>query len=70
MSICHERIRELRKERNISVSEMTELLGMGRRNYQRYETGDIDIPSSKLVALCDFFNVSADYLLGRNERAK
>ena len=61
------RLRELREARNIKAKDVAEMLGVSYRNYQRYETGDIDTPSSKLVKLCDFFDVSADYLLGRSD---
>ena len=68
MSTFHERLRTLRESRNIPVSAMLDVVGMTRRNYQRYEKGEVDPPSSKLIALCDFFNVSADYLLGRTDK--
>ena len=45
---------------------MAEFLQITPRNYQRYERGEVDAPSSKIVALADFFNVSTDYLLGRS----
>ena len=44
-----------------------EILGMGQRNYQKYETGEIDPPLSKAIVLADFFNVSLDYLVGRSD---
>jgi transcriptional regulator with XRE-family HTH domain len=40
---------------------------MPRRNYQRYEKGEVDPPSSKLVVLANYFGVSTDYLLGRTD---
>ncbi len=67
MSTFHERLRSLRESRNIPVSAMLELLQMTRRNYQRYEKGEVDPPSSKLVVLANYFGVSTDYLLGRTD---
>jgi len=67
MSTFHERLRSLRESRNIPVSAMLELLQMTRRNYQRYEKGEVDPPSSKLVVLANYFGVSTDYLLGRSD---
>jgi transcriptional regulator with XRE-family HTH domain len=67
MSTFHERLRSLRESRKIPVSAMLELLQMTRRNYQRYERGEVDPPSSKLVLLANYFGVSTDYLLGRTD---
>ena len=61
------RLKELRIAQNITVRAMAEILGMGQRNYQKYETGEIDPPLSKAIVLADFFNVSLDYLVGRSD---
>jgi transcriptional regulator with XRE-family HTH domain len=47
--------------------QMAEFLNIVPRNYQRYETGDVDPPTSKTIALADYFNVSLDYLVGRSD---
>lgn len=65
MSTFQERLRGLRIGRNIMAKTMADTLGISYRNYQRYERGEMDTPSSKLLALADYFNVSTDYLLGR-----
>ena len=67
MSTFQERLRRLRVNRNIMAKSMADNLGISYRNYQRYERGEMDTPSSKLVALADFFNVSLDYLVGRSD---
>lgn len=65
-----ERLKELRLARNMTLKQMAEVLGMVQRNYQRYETGEIDTPISKAIALADFFDVSLDYLVGRSDDPK
>ena len=40
---------------------------MTPRNYQDYEAGKVDPPTSKLIALADYFDVSIDYLVGRTD---
>lgn len=67
MATFQERLRDLRIHRNIMAKTMADNLGISYRNYQRYERGEMDTPSSKLVSLADFFNVSTDYLLGRTD---
>ncbi len=46
---------------------MAELLNITPRNYQRYETGEVDPPTSKTIFLADYFDVSLDYLVGRTD---
>ena len=45
---------------------MAELLNCVNRHYQKIEAGKVNIPTSTLITLADFFNVSVDYLLGRS----
>jgi hypothetical protein len=49
---------------------MAELLCITPRNYQRYESGEVDPPTSKTIFLADYFNVSLDYLVGRSDDPK
>ena len=67
MSTFPERLKELRTSNKIMAKTMADNLGISYRNYQRYERGEMDTPSSKLLALADFFNVSLDYLVGRTD---
>ena len=67
MSSLHKRLRALRLEKNIMSKQMAEFLGLTPRNYQRYETGEVDPPTSNTIALADYFNVSLDYLTGRTD---
>lgn len=64
------RLKELRQEKNITMKQMSEMLGMVLRNYQRYESGEVDPPLSKAIALADFFDVSLDFLCGRSDIAE
>ncbi|MDE7010962.1 MAG: helix-turn-helix domain-containing protein [Oscillospiraceae bacterium] len=61
------RIKELRKEKGVTQVGMAEFLGCQSRHYQKIERGEINIPSLMLERLADYFEVSADYLLGRSD---
>ena len=61
------RLKELRLAKSMTLKAMADILGMVQRNYQRYETGEVDPPLSKAIALADYFNVSLDYLVGRSD---
>ena len=58
------RIRDLRDDADLTQAEVAEILGTSQRVYSRYECGQRDLPLRHLVALCKFYNVSADYILG------
>ena len=62
-----ERLKPLRKEKGLTQVEMAELLHCTDRHYQKIEYGKINLPSTTLLFLADFFGVTTDYLLGRTE---
>lgn len=61
------RIRELRKQNGLTQKNMAEIMGCTPSHYQKIEYGQINIPTTTLAFLADYFNVSADYLLGRTD---
>ena len=58
------RIKDLRKEKNISQSELANAIGVSQKAIDYWERGVNEPKASYIVALADFFNVSADYILG------
>lgn len=60
-------LRTLRKEKNLTIAKTAELLAMPFETYRSYEAGKNQADYETLVKLADFFDVSVDYLLGRNE---
>lgn len=59
------RIRNLREDKDMTQTQMAEILHCSQRIYSNYERGDVDIPTEILIKLADFHNVSVDYILGR-----
>ncbi len=59
------RLRDLRKDKDLSQAQLAAMLGMSQTGYSKYETGENDIPTDILRKLADFYNTSTDYLLGR-----
>ena len=57
------RIRTLREERRMRQDDISKILGINVPSVSKYESGDTDIPQSKLEILADFFGVSIDYLI-------
>ncbi|PRX24041.1 helix-turn-helix protein [Orenia metallireducens] len=64
-----ERLRKLRKERNLTLADLSSHFHMRKSTFSNYEN-DYRKPNADLLEeLADYFNVSVDYLLGRtNER--
>ena len=61
------RMRKLRETRRINAKVLGELCGLSKNMIGRYEKGE-NIPSAKsLMAMASFFDVSIDYLLGRDK---
>jgi len=58
------RIKELRAERNLSLRDFSEIIQIPRSTISLYELGTRDIKFESLRKLCDFFEVTSDYLLG------
>ena len=61
------RLRELREARNLSQADIARALNISRQSYNFYENDKRDPDTQTLKALADFFNVTIDYLLGRDE---
>ncbi len=68
--IFGERIKVLRKERNIKQSELGKIIGLTCTAISDIERGRRTTTLEKLVALADYFEVSIDYLVGRTDNQK
>lgn len=60
-----ERLKLIRKENHKTQVDMAMFLGCTGRHYQKIEAGEVNIPTTTLTALADYFHVTTDYLLGR-----
>lgn len=70
MDILAKRLIELRTLKNVSRKEVAIRTGMSERTYQRYENDERDPDAPVLKKLADYYDVSADYLLGRTDTPK
>ncbi len=66
----YRRIRDLREDKDLTQVQMSKILQCSQRVYSNYERGDIDIPTSVLIKLADFHDVSVDYLLNRTNNSQ
>ena len=66
----YRRIRDLREDKDLTQTQMGNILSCSQRVYSNYERGDIDIPTTTLSKIADFHKVSVDYLLERTDNPK
>lgn len=59
-----ERVRNLREDRDLNQTQLGEALNMTQRRVSYIECGKYEPSIEDIVAICRFFKVSADYLLG------
>ena len=64
------RLRDLREDRDLTQSNIAEMLFITQQQYSLYEKGHRDIPTTFLTALADFYETSTDYILGRTDERK
>ena len=64
------RIRDLREDHDKTQRNIAEVLGTSQTMYARYERGSNEMPSRHLIALCRYYHVSADYILGLSNQKK
>ena len=60
------RLKELRKQRQISQLKLALDLNMNQNTISRYETLEREADYETLIRIADYFDVSIDYLLGRS----
>ncbi len=58
------RMRQIRKERGLTLDEFAELLGTSKQVLSRYEMGQCDTKISQVTKFAKILNMSVDYLLG------
>ncbi|MBB5264156.1 transcriptional regulator with XRE-family HTH domain [Catenibacillus scindens] len=59
-----DRIRSLRQDNDLTQKQVADMLGVAQTTYSQYELEKRPLPIEYLIALCKYYNVSADYMLG------
>lgn len=59
-----ERMRGLRQDNDLSQKAVADIFGVAQTTYSQYELGKCSMPIDFLIDLCEFYKVSADYMLG------
>lgn len=64
------RLKEFRKENNLSQEKLANYLTMAKSSISKYEKGNNLLPTIALHKICKKYKISADYLLGKIEAPK
>lgn len=64
MRYIYPRVRDLREDYDLTQRQIADHFNLHLTTYQRWETGDREIPAHMIKKLAYFYGVSADYLLG------
>ena len=68
--IISERLKKVRIANKIKQKDLCDKIGVMITTYSGYENGKHDIPADIIVRICDLFDISADYIIGRTDNPK
>lgn len=69
MEYC-KRLRDLRIDNDLRQEDVAKILKTSKQTYGRYENGTRKLSIEDLKTLCEFYNVSADYIIGITDKQK
>ncbi len=57
-------MRDLREDHDLTQEQVAKYLGISQTMYARYERGATELPIRHLIKLCQYYEVTADFMLG------
>ncbi len=63
-----EQLKKLRESTNLSQSQFSNRLNVAKQTYCNWENGNAMPSISKLIMIADYFGISVDFLLGRENQ--
>ena len=63
-------LKKFRADNKLSQEDLAEVLDITQQQYSRYEIGKNEIPVRYIVKLCKHYHISADWLLGLEDKEK
>lgn len=62
------RLRGVRGDRDLTQAEVGKILNKSQQGYNHIEAGRAELKIDDLVKLCQFYNLTADYLVGLSDQ--
>lgn len=66
----NQRLRDLRQDKDLSQAKLGEILNIQQAAISKYELGTLEPNLQMIIKICDFFQVTTDYLLGLSTNPK
>lgn len=63
-------IKEIRTQNKKTQEEIGNVLGITKQQYQLYESGKREIKVNQIITLCEYYNISPEYILGFTDEQK
>lgn len=67
MLILSKRLKELRKEKGLSQTIVSNTLSISQQLYSNWENATREPNISMLIKIADYYEISVDYLIGRKD---
>lgn len=58
------RLRDMREDRDLTQTQVAEMLNIHQTTYSDYELGNLNVPIEVFIKLAAFYNTSIDFLAG------
>lgn len=62
------RLRGVREDGDLTQAEVGKILNKSQQGYNHIEAGRAELKIDDLVKLCQFYNLTADYLVGLSDQ--
>jgi len=64
------RLRNVREDRDLTQADVGKILSKSQQGYNHIEAGRAELKIDDLIKLCQYYNLSADYLIGLINKPK
>ena len=68
MTDYRSRLRGVREDMDLTQAEVGKILNKSQQGYNHIEAGRAELKIDDLVKLCQFYNLTADYLVGLSDQ--
>lgn len=66
-NLIKDRLKELRKEKSLTQKQVAKIINKSETGYASWEQGLAEPSINDLIALSSFYDVSIDYLVGKED---
>jgi transcriptional regulator with XRE-family HTH domain len=64
------RLRNIREDNDLTQAEIGKILSKSQQGYNHIEAGRAELKIDDLIKLCQFYDLSADYVIGLTNTPK